>query len=271
MKTKVGKGAPSDATLTAYIDGELEPEERKNIEETIAASPSVRERLAVLKAGGRPFRDAFDEVLKSAPQGRLNELLATAVARSKPAPSRLRPIRLGWSIAAMAATLLLLVGGGAGFMLGHSPPAVVSSMIGPDRWLRTVAEQMSLYSTGTLAHVEVNTANEKARLAQLGKEMNLSLSPEVVTLPGLALKRVDVLQVGHRPLLQLVYQGEGTGALALCIIREAGDAGERLSRRIAGMNLIYWTSNSHGFLLVGSASMASITRLADLVAARLPQ
>ena len=61
MKTKTGKGAPSDAMLTAYIDGELEPEERKSIEEAIAANPSVRERLAVLKAGGRPFRDAFDE------------------------------------------------------------------------------------------------------------------------------------------------------------------------------------------------------------------
>ena len=118
---------------------------------------------------------------------------------------------LVWGIAAMAATLLLLVGGGAGFMLGHSPPAVVSSMSGPDRWLRTVAEQMSLYSAGTLAHVEVNAANEQARLARLGAEMNLSLSPEAVTLPGLALKRVDVLQVDHRPLLQLVYQGEGTG------------------------------------------------------------
>jgi anti-sigma factor RsiW len=271
MKTKTGETTPSDAMLTAYLDGERKPEARKGIEEAIAGDPAVRERLAALKAGGRPFRVAFDHVLKNAPQERLDELLATAVARSKPTPSRLRPVRFGWGLAAMAATLLLLAGGGAGFMLGHSPPAVVSTTIGPDRWLRTVAEQMSLYSTDTLAHVEVNAANEQARLAQLGMEMNLSLSPEVVTLPGLALKRVDVLQVDHQPLLQLVYQGESTGPLALCIIREAGEAGERLSRHIAGMNLIYWTSSSHGFLLIGSASMETIGRLADLVAARIPQ
>ena len=271
MKTKVGKAPPSDAELTAYLDGELEPGARKGIEEAIAVNPSVRERLAALKAGGRPFQDAFDEVLKGAPQERLDELLATAVARSKPTPSRLRPVRLGWGAAAMAATLLLLVGGGAGFMLGHSPPVVVSNMIGPDRWLRTVAEQMSLYDQDTFAHVEFNLPNEQVRLGRLGARVNLSLSPEAVALPGLSLKRVDILQVGARPLLQLIYQVEGSGPLALCILSETGEAGERISRNIAGMNLVYWTTNTHGYLLVASASMEKLATIAEVVDKHLPQ
>ena len=150
MKTKAGKHMPSDEILTAFLDRELETDARIEIEVLMASDPAVRARIELLKAGARPFREAFDHVLKNAPQEQLDKLLATAIARNSADLPRSRPFRLGWGFAAMAATLLLLVGGGAGFMLGHSPPAVVSTMISPDRWLQTVAEQMSLYDANRL-------------------------------------------------------------------------------------------------------------------------
>jgi anti-sigma factor RsiW len=268
---KDNNNIPSDALLTAYLDGELEPAARREIEEVMASEPAVRDRLAGLAGGDRPFRETFDALLEVAPRDRLNARLATAMAQSGAMAQRPHQVRWRWEFAAMAASLLLLAGVGVGFLLGQSPPSVIEALFDSDRWQQSVAEQVSLYGHETLASIDINAADQQVRLDRLANRMDIRLPAEAVALPGLSLKRVDLLQVGDRPLLQLVYQGAGASPLALCIIEESDEAGERKSQHIAGMNLIYWTAGRHGFLLVGSAPMHKIAQLADVVAARLPQ
>src|SRR5262245_43495356 len=48
-----------DILLMAYVDGDLSPQERQQVEQEIAASPEVAERFAYFSASRLPFREAF--------------------------------------------------------------------------------------------------------------------------------------------------------------------------------------------------------------------
>ncbi|WP_244115531.1 anti-sigma factor family protein [Burkholderia gladioli] len=50
-----------DASLLAYVDGELTPQENARIEEAIAASEELASRVAMLRASQLPYGEAFDQ------------------------------------------------------------------------------------------------------------------------------------------------------------------------------------------------------------------
>jgi anti-sigma factor RsiW len=267
MKTKAGD-LPSDELLTAYLDGQLDAQETSEIEKLVAKDATVRQRLAVLRGGDRPFREALAPLLEMAPRERLEALAASAASRAATSAARPSPRPLRWTLAAAAAALFLAIGGTAGFLIGQSPPAFLSTVGDWDEWRQSVARQISLYSDETLAAITVDPVEQEAQVARLGRELKIELTAQALSLPGLSLKRVDRLAVGDRPLLQLLYQGDKRGPLALCIIEEA-EGGEREGERIAGMNLFYWTAGRHGFLIVGGAPMEEIEALANVVEGRL--
>ena len=72
---KEGGKISLDAILVAYLDGELEPEAHEKLERLLKSDPSVRERLAMLSRGARPFKRTFDAALDSAPRKRLQPQL----------------------------------------------------------------------------------------------------------------------------------------------------------------------------------------------------
>ena len=53
-----------DDRLIAYLDGEVETTERREIEAWLDADPTARERLAALAESANLVRLAFDEVLR---------------------------------------------------------------------------------------------------------------------------------------------------------------------------------------------------------------
>ena len=66
----------TDAGLTAYLDGELEAAERGARARARQARPGPAGTADLLKAGGRPFENAFELLLKEAPEDRLQSMLA---------------------------------------------------------------------------------------------------------------------------------------------------------------------------------------------------
>ena len=49
----------TDTLLMAYVDGELPPHEREEVERELRTSPAVAECVALLRASRLPYRDAF--------------------------------------------------------------------------------------------------------------------------------------------------------------------------------------------------------------------
>ena len=66
---------PSDEELTAFIDGELAPEEAARIEAMIEADEAVAERLEFLARASLPYKQAFAPLLDAAPQAKLESML----------------------------------------------------------------------------------------------------------------------------------------------------------------------------------------------------
>ena len=136
-----------DAQLVAYIDRELDQPDREALEARLAREPSLRERLAQLERGERPFAAAFKVLLDAAPLERLQASLAAIESREEPETSvqPARGLRLGGLAA--AAAILLFVGGLVIGRYGFPAPEKSQS----EDWRQAVAEYASLYTSDTFA------------------------------------------------------------------------------------------------------------------------
>jgi anti-sigma factor RsiW len=242
--TKQGAGKiPLDAILVAYLDGELEPQAHEEVERLLESDPSVRERLAMLSRGIRPFKRSFDAVLQAAPRARLLARISSLVIKAS-RPRWLADYRQ--RLIATAAALLLLIGGGiAGYFLGQVSPDLFDMGNSDEAWLDAVTKQVSLYNRAFVASIPVDENAQDVQLSRLSEPLKLDLSRARV-LPGLTLKRIELLQFENRPLAQLLYEGEH-GVVVLCIMPLPNGESEREVERRADLNTIYWASGDYRF------------------------
>ncbi len=80
---------PSEETLMAYVDGELDVAARRHVEGAIAADPQVARRVAAHEALRGRLRATFDKVLEEPVPAQLVSLVHT---RANP-PTRLQPLQ----------------------------------------------------------------------------------------------------------------------------------------------------------------------------------
>ena len=250
-----------DAILVAYLDGELEPKAHEEIEQLLKNDASVRGRLATLSRGARPFPSSFETLLEAAPNESLQSMLDALVTNFT---SRNWLTRFWqWRIPIAAALFLLIGGGIAGYFLGQ----LALDLSGGEAWLDAVVKQVSLYSRETVSSMPVNKTTQQVDLDRLGKIFKFDFSQARVELPGLTLKRVELLEFEGQPLGQLLYEGD-YGIVALCVMAQQGEELEREAERRAGLNTLYWTSGDYRFLLVSRAPASTIENIADVLQSR---
>jgi hypothetical protein len=75
---------PSDETLMAYADGELDEATRKQVEVSVAADPEVARRLAAHNALRNQLHASFDKVLEEPVPPHLVALVRSAANASRP-------------------------------------------------------------------------------------------------------------------------------------------------------------------------------------------
>jgi hypothetical protein len=80
---------PSEETLMAYVDGELDAAARKHVEGVMAADPQVARRVAAHEALRGRLRTTFDKVLEEPVPAQLVSLVHS---RANP-PTRLQPLQ----------------------------------------------------------------------------------------------------------------------------------------------------------------------------------
>jgi len=264
-----------DEDLVAYLDGELSRPERSLLETRLSDDPTARSRLDELRAGGRPFAEAFDAVLEAAPSDRLQRLLAQAVRNDtvleKP---RWTSPHFGQRLGAIAAAVLIFIGGA---LVGVNLPGMVpkaeidaETLNTPNGWRATVADYLNLYTRDTLADIPDDAALREEELAFVGDKLSLDLSTEKVALPDLALKRSQIYSLEGRPLAQIIYLPKDGEPVAFCIIQ----GGEKPEQRPTfesreGKNVIYWSTADHKFMLFGDLPKLQLESLADSLAARV--
>ncbi|MFI5012791.1 MAG: anti-sigma factor [Hyphomicrobiales bacterium] len=258
-------GRPTDADLVAYLDGQSAADRRAWIAGWLARDGGLRERLTLLAGGGRPFAEAFEPLLVEAPQARLADMLASLpggrpgiAAEKRVASIWLRPALLAAAIA------LFVAGAAADRLLPRSTGAfgIEAAGDGEDDWRQAAALYLSLYTSETLASIPDDVAPRERELATVGAKLGIALPLPLVSLPGLALKRAQLLQYDGKPLGQIAYLDPRNGALALCIFGDdRADAAPMTERRV-GLNIVHWSSHGHAFMLIGRAEMSQLQSLA---------
>lgn len=255
---------PSDEELTAFIDGELVGEDAARIEAMIEADEAVAERLEFLARASLPFKEAFAPVLNAAPQAKLEAMLS-AIPAAQPARQASFVTRRGF-LGALAASVV------AGIAVDRAVIGIGARFSGKDEgneWRAVVAQYISLYTPETLAGPVPPADVQAAQLARLDGSLGLQLSPEQISLPDIDFKRAQILQYDGKPLAQIAYLDPKTGPMALCIVASGvGPKAPDMEGR-KGMNVVYWSSATHAFMLIGHASVDRMAEVADTIRSKI--
>lgn len=255
----------SDEMLVAYLDGELDADTRRRVEGLIGSDEAVADRLHFLAASNLPFKNAFDPLLDKAPAEKLQSMLAGI---SPPEP--VRPPVNGWNRRGFLAAAIGFIA--VGVAVDRTFLGLQSGLHGDQDgsdWRAVVAQYMSLYTRDTLGTGPVDAALQSAQLRDVGSQLGLALTPDRVQLPGASLKRAQMLAYDGRALGQITYLDAAQAPLALCIVQSSKGAKAADAERRHGMNVVYWSSDTHAFMLIGHESPDAIKAMSDRIRQRL--
>ncbi len=223
----------SDETLQAYLEGTLDEAQSRAIEAAVEQDAALEGRLMALD----PFAPVVQQVFEGLP--------AVAPEIDLPAPSA--PERSGgvvrlFAVAASAAIAAFAV------TFWATRPAELG-------WAQQAAIYQSLYVPETIAGLDVSPATLDAQIAEAEKTLGRSLSRETLeSLPGLELKRAQILSFKGKPLVQIVFADEQGQPLAFCVIRQgpAAPAKDVKQAVLSGLATATWAQGGYGYMLLGS-------------------
>jgi anti-sigma factor RsiW len=242
-----------DAQLVAFIDRQLDENARSALEARLARDALLRERLARLQEGGRPFAPAFQALLDAAPVERLQAALGGDQRGEAARPQRLRLSRL--AVAAAAILLFCL-----GILVGRYGPGRFGDDPRREDWREAVAEYMSLYTSDTFA---AEPPAHDDDLAALGAKIGLDLSVERVGLANLQFKDGEIFAYDGAPLVQLAYLDPASGPVLFCIIRNSESDAPMAAGRRDGFAVASWARGGRGYMLIGRLAVTQMAGLAD--------
>jgi len=282
----------SDDLLVAYLDGELEMAQRREVETWLDTDPAVRQRMAALAESAHLLRLALDEALHEPVPDRL-----IAAARGETAPpqagAQVLPFhrRLGeqivkprsWRVGLPVAASLLgvLVGGGVAYLGvdklalngAAGKQAVLETTAANNLWLDNAAGYFKLVvSAGDNLPIDVPATGDPREALQ---KISQSL-PQKIQLPklepwGLSFRGARLVVEEGRPAAALVYTSDKKeiGPLALIIgSSKQPDISPTFDRR-QDVNLLYWRHQGRAYALVGQADIGYLWGIANDVAWQL--
>jgi anti-sigma factor RsiW len=282
----------SDDRLVAYLDGELDVAQRREVEAWLDADPAACRQMAALAEAAHLLRLAFDEAIHEPVPDRL-----IAAARGEAAPpqsgAQILPFRrrLGAQIVAprrwrmglpVAASLLgLLVGSGITYLgVGKlaldgvaGKQAALEATATNNLWLDNAAAYFKLVvSAGDSPPVDIPATGDPREALQ---KISQSL-PQEVRLPdlkpwGLSFRGARLVVEEGRPAAALVYttDNKAIGPLGLLIgSSKQPDISPTFDRR-HDVNLLYWRHQGRAYALVGQADIGYLWGIANDVAWQL--
>jgi anti-sigma factor RsiW len=264
---------PSDETLIAYLDGELDGGAAASVARALEDDPRLRERAARLAESAALLRAAFDDVLHEPLPERL-------VAAARGAVARPRLARIAndnrWRAGVAAALVALVVGVSVGYFAGSDGTAVVDAGAGKGpspAWIENLAGYHKLF---------VAAGNGEAGLADVPAGENAPRPvtqklPEDIRPPdlkpwGLAFQGARFIIVEGKRATQLFYSTDkkDLGPVTLVIAPTAKpDTPSPVPMSHDDVNVLYWRHNGRAYYIVGSANLNYLWNLHKDIAFQL--
>lgn len=249
-------GIPSDEQLVAYLDDQLDTEQRNRIDAAIAEDSLLNLRLQWLARSSLPFKDAYDQVGRQAPVERLLSMLDSLPSPERPAMNR------RWFLAAAAG---LVVSGVVadrlfiGWQRGRQQ----------NNWRTLMADYMALHVPQTLDNLPADKAAQRAQLLTIDARLGLTLAPAKLALPHAQFKRAQILEYDGMPIAQMIWLDPAHGPLALCVTRSSSGSRPFALERRHELNIVYWTDLEHAWMLIGHNPAAELEDMARLLRTRI--
>ncbi|WP_333839479.1 anti-sigma factor family protein [Pelomicrobium sp.] len=244
-----------EADLHAYLDGELPPERRSEVQAHLAAHTEDAARLTAYAEQKRALHTLYDGVM------------------DEPVPQRLQPPAAGgrrilaWRPAAAAAWLAL--GGVLGWSLKPPSPPVASA---PEILARRAAVAHAVYTPEVRHPVEVGADQEQHLVAWLSKRLGAPVKAPSLVEEGYALVGGRLLADEAGPAAQFMYENAEGQRLTLYVRRraEAAETAFRFAQE-GSVSTFYWIDRDFGYALSGHLAKEPLQRLAFAVYRQLSE
>ncbi|MDR5744781.1 zf-HC2 domain-containing protein [Caballeronia sp. LZ029] len=253
-----------DSLLMSYVDGELSPEQRAEIEAAIAHSDELAARAAALQASVLPYRAAYDrQTVPPVPESltrRIEELVSVSTPQERKAPRGTRRFSMQWAAAAFVAGAVCS-GVLTGYLGGYNP-----LNRGADPWVQSVADYQVLYGRDTVSNLREDKASTEQVLADIHQRDGMPVDVPDLRQVGLKFKRVQRLNYHDRPLIQMVYLPERGDPVALCVIEENESDAPVRSGQVGDMKTVTWRTNRLAYVLLAKAPSLDLQAVGNSIA-----
>ncbi|SMF14769.1 Transmembrane transcriptional regulator (anti-sigma factor RsiW) [Tistlia consotensis] len=250
--------ALEDATLHAYLDGELAPAQAAEVAARLEQDAGARARLAGWQEDRRRLKAALDPVLAEPLAPRL-----AAAAWSAPRGRR----RAAALLARVAAALLLVAAFGAGWLVRDAAlsPAQVTA------FGRAALDAHRVFAAELRHPVEVPASQAGHLNAWLSNRIGVPIAAPDLSSAGYRLLGGRLLSEPGRPVALYMYEDAAGRRLTLSLAHSrAGDGTGDLTFQARGrLQVVSWMAGPLDVALAGELDGDRLRGLAELVAAGL--
>ncbi|MEM5403975.1 anti-sigma factor [Paraburkholderia unamae] len=272
-----------DILLMAYVDGELTPREREDVEKTISVSPEIAERVALFAASALRYQHAFahqklppvperlaleiaqlSRAYTEAPEasgsdgrsaaepGGLARLFARLPFRFPLKPS-LPGLAMTFAASALSCALVLhFATDWARSDRGASASALHAAAASVSPWVAAAVNYQQLYTRDTVAFDALTPEVASQVIARIHSDDGVPIRVPDLRPAGLTFTRIQRLRFHDRPLVQIVYLPKTGLPVALCVMTdEKPDAG-MTHEHVESMNVLMWRRANLSYALIAS-------------------
>lgn len=254
----------TEADLHAYVDGQLPPSRRAEIEAFLTATPDEMRRLQAYREQNAALRALFDPVLDEPVPARLAQ---TPAARPWHQQWRLQQLAAGLAIAFVSGTSGWALHGQTRF----DDTLAQASMPRPSVTTAALARQAAIahvvYSPDVRRPVEIGADQEEQLVTWLSKRIGSTIRPPKLGKLGYELIGGRLLPGESGPVAQFMYHDVAGQRLTLYVSTEQKqnrDTGFRFAQE-GPVNVFYWIDGKFGYALSAGIGKPELARIATAV------
>jgi anti-sigma factor RsiW len=246
-----------DALLVAYVDGELDMVEARDVEQLLERDPVARQKVRIFRETGALLRAACGE----SAYADVPEALRKCLLEVQPIPRRV--YRFALPLAASIALAAIFSGGYFAGTVTSQPAAGARAAT-----LDDIASYHLVYARETKHLVEI-PADRRDELAHwLGERLNRSLLIPDLSDKGYSFEGGRLLVADGKPVAQLMYTRPNADPLAVCVtFGEDKDPSLRLEHRY-GLEMASWQDHGYTYVVIGTVPTDTLRTLTADVASQ---
>jgi anti-sigma factor RsiW len=260
-----------DILLMAYVDGELTPREREDVEQSIRVSPEIAQRVALLEASALNYQHAFaHQLLPAVPHRLANEVsrlssahsasptsssLVSQIAARFRLPARFSLPTLAMTFAAGALSCAGVLHFATDATHGQSGVSVSSQQAaapGISPWIQAAVTYQQLYTRDTVAFDAPTPGLASQVIAQIHGDDRVAIHIPDLRASGLTFMRIQRLRFHGKPLIQMVYLPKAGLPIALCVMNDDKPDTTMTHQRVESMNVLTWRRAKLNYALIGT-------------------